>query len=343
MLLIGGGKSMLFTGLFRIVLTDVPGHLAGIGGGALITLQQTGLALGVATLGTLYLALHRHSVPHAFAAATGTQLLIILALGPGHPPAPPLHRPHGRDTRRRQLTVHPPRKPGTPMTTITATAETGPDIAAEQAAQLRVDAIRSSPALGSGHPTSSMSAADPLAVLVTRHLRDDRDNPRPPSDDHSIFSKHAFPLLCSVSKAVGAISEDELMGGYRRFGQWLQGHPTPVLAWVDLATGTLGQGLPDGAGIALPDRYLDLLPYRVWVLRGDSELAEGSIRKCWTRPPTTGCPTWSPSSMSTACASAARPPPAGTSTGTPAACGSSAPLPRQRDPSPSMRLLARGQ
>jgi transketolase N-terminal domain/subunit len=124
-----------------------------------------------------------------------------------------------------------------------------------------------------------MSAADPLAVLVTRHLRDDRDNPRPPSDDHSIFSKHAFPLLCSVSKAVGAISEDELMGGYRRFGQWLQGHPTPVLAWVDLATGTLGQGLPDGAGIALPDRYLDLLPYRVWVLRGDSELAEGSIRE----------------------------------------------------------------
>jgi hypothetical protein len=80
MLLIGGGQSMLFTGLFRIVLTDVPGHLAGIGGGALITLQQTGLALGVATLGTLYLALRPHSIPHAFAAAVGIQLAIILAL-----------------------------------------------------------------------------------------------------------------------------------------------------------------------------------------------------------------------------------------------------------------------
>ena len=101
---------------------------------------------------------------------------------------------------------------------------------------------------------------------------------RAPANDHLIFSKgHASPLLYSVFKAVGVVSEDELMTGYRRLGQRLQGHPTPVLPWVDVATGSLGQGLPDGVGIALAGKYLDRLPYRVWVLCGDSELAEGSI------------------------------------------------------------------
>jgi transketolase len=80
-----------------------------------------------------------------------------------------------------------------------------------------------------------------------------------------------------VFKAVGVVSEQELMTGYRRFGQRLEGHPTPVLPWVDVATGSLGQGLPDGVGVALAGKYLDRLPYRVWVLCGDSELAEGSI------------------------------------------------------------------
>jgi transketolase len=141
-----------------------------------------------------------------------------------------------------------------------------------------VDSIRSSTSAGSGHPTSSMSAADLLAVLVTRHLHYDWDDPRSPANDHLIFSKgHASPLLYSVFKAVGVVSEDELLGGYRRFGQRLQGHPTPVLPWVDVATGSLGQGLPDGVGIALAGRYLERRPYRVWVLCGDSELAEGSI------------------------------------------------------------------
>jgi hypothetical protein len=78
--LIGAGQSMLFTGLFRITLADVPSHHAGIGGGTLITLQQSGLALGVATLGTLYLALEPHGVSHAFAAAIGIQLAIVLLL-----------------------------------------------------------------------------------------------------------------------------------------------------------------------------------------------------------------------------------------------------------------------
>ncbi len=163
----------------------------------------------------------------------------------------------------------------------TATTLTPPislDTVAELAAQLRVDSIRSSTSAGSGHPTSSMSAADLLAVLISRHLRYDWDDPRAPGNDHLIFSKgHASPLLYSVFKAVGVVSEDELLGGYRRFGQRLEGHPTPVLPWVDVATGSLGQGLPDGVGVALAGQYLDQLPYRVWVLCGDSEMAEGSM------------------------------------------------------------------
>jgi transketolase len=149
---------------------------------------------------------------------------------------------------------------------------------AELAAQLRVDSIRSSTSAGSGHPTSSMSAADLLAVLVTRHLRYDWDNPDLDTNDHLIFSKgHASPLLYSVFKAVGVISDAELMTDYRRFGKRLQGHPTPAVPWVNFATGSLGQGLPDGVGVALAGKYLDRLPYLVWVLCGDSEMAEGSI------------------------------------------------------------------
>src|SRR6202020_547400 len=164
------------------------------------------------------------------------------------------------------------------MTTTQSASAISIDTAAELAAQLRVDSIRSSTSAGSGHPTSSMSAADLLAVLVTRHLHYDWDEPRLPVNDHLIFSKgHASPLLYSVFKAAGVVSEQELLDGYRRFGQRLEGHPTPILPWVDVATGSLGQGLPDGVGVALAGKYLERLPYRVWVLCGDSELAEGSI------------------------------------------------------------------
>jgi transketolase len=164
------------------------------------------------------------------------------------------------------------------MTTTELTSGTSLDGIADLAAQLRVDSVRSSTSAGSGHPTSSMSAADLLAVLITRYLRYDWDDPHAPGNDHLIFSKgHASPLLYSVFKAVGVVSDEELMTGYRRFGQRLEGHPTPVLPWVDVATGSLGQGLPDGVGVALAGKYLDRRPYRVWVLCGDSELAEGSI------------------------------------------------------------------
>jgi transketolase len=149
---------------------------------------------------------------------------------------------------------------------------------AELAAQLRVDSIRCGTSAGSGHPTSSMSAADVVTVLVSRHLRYDWDNPGDDASDHVIFSKgHVSPLLYSIFRAPGMASDEELMTGYRRFGSRLEGHPTSALPRVDVATGSLGQGLPDGVDIALACRYLDRRPYRVWVLCGGSEMAEGSV------------------------------------------------------------------
>ncbi len=143
--------------------------------------------------------------------------------------------------------------------------------------QLRVDSIRASDAAGSGHPTSSMSAADLIAVLLAKYLRYDFARPDDPRNDHLIFSKgHASPLYYSFLKAGGAISDEELLT-FRKLGSRFEGHPTPVLPWVDVATGSLGQGLPIGVGVALAGKRLDQLPYRVWVLCGDSEMAEGSI------------------------------------------------------------------
>jgi transketolase len=147
----------------------------------------------------------------------------------------------------------------------------------EVAQQIRVDGIRASTKAGSGHPTSSMSAADLIAVLAARHLRYDFEHPDLANNDHLIFSKgHASPLLYGLYKAAGAITDQELMT-YRTFGSRLQGHPTPIIPWVDVATGSLGQGLAIAVGVALAGRYLDHLPFHVWVLCGDSELAEGSI------------------------------------------------------------------
>ena len=151
------------------------------------------------------------------------------------------------------------------------------DTIRELGQQLRIDGIRASTAAGSGHPTSSMSAADLIAVLLARHLRYDWDQPKLPNNDHLIFSKgHASPLVYAMFKAAGAITDEELLT-FRKMGSRLQGHPTPLLPWVDVATGSLGQGLPIAVGVALAGKYLDKLPYHVWTLCGDSELAEGSI------------------------------------------------------------------
>src|SRR5215470_507836 len=97
----------------------------------------------------------------------------------------------------------------------------------ELAQQLRVDSIRSTTKAGSGHPTSSMSAADLMAVLLSKYLHYDFDHPENDNNDHLIFSKgHASPLLYTLYKAAGAISDDELMT-LRTFGSRLEGHPTP--------------------------------------------------------------------------------------------------------------------
>jgi len=143
--------------------------------------------------------------------------------------------------------------------------------------QFRVDSIRMAAAAGSGHPTSSMSAADLLAVLADGYLRYEFSDPKSPANDRLVFSKgHASTLLYAIYRAAGVVSDDET-ADYRRSSSMLEGHPTPLIPWVDVATGSLGQGLPIGVGMALAAKYLEKLPTRVWVLCGDSEMAEGSM------------------------------------------------------------------
>jgi transketolase len=122
-----------------------------------------------------------------------------------------------------------------------------------------------------------MSAADLAAVLLAAHFRYDFDEPRSPANDRLVFSKgHASPLVYGLFRAAGVLGEEEF-GTYRQFGSRLEGHPTPALPWVDVATGSLGQGLPIGVGMAIAGKRLDRLPFRTWVICGDSEMAEGSM------------------------------------------------------------------
>ena len=145
------------------------------------------------------------------------------------------------------------------------------------AQQFRVDSVRMSAAAKSGHPTSSMSAADLLAVLVDGYLRFDFSNPRSPANDRLVFSKgHASVLLYAFYRAAGVVSDDDILE-YRKVTSMLEGHPTPRIPWVDVATGSLGQGLPIGVGMAIAGKHLDRVSNRVWVLCGDSEMAEGSM------------------------------------------------------------------
>jgi transketolase len=157
------------------------------------------------------------------------------------------------------------------------TASASPDMWKPLATQLRVDSIRSTTAAGSGHPTSSLSAADLMAVLLASHLHYDVEHPRALGNDQLIFSKgHAAPLLYAVLKAAGAISDTQLMT-LRKRDSVIEGHPSPRLPYVEVATGSLGQGLAVAVGMALAAKRLDHAEDRFWVLLGDSEMAEGSI------------------------------------------------------------------
>src|ERR1700735_483890 len=142
--------------------------------------------------------------------------------------------------------------------------------------QLRIESISATTAAGSGHPTSCCSAADLVAALFFGHMRYDPKNPHYPNNDRFILSKgHAAPLLYAAWSEAGLIPKEKL-NTLRELSSDLEGHPTPRLSFVDVATGSLGQGLGVGVGMALCAR-LDQLDYRTYVMMGDGECAEGSV------------------------------------------------------------------
>ena len=144
------------------------------------------------------------------------------------------------------------------------------------ATQLRIDSVRSTTAAGSGHPTTCLSAADIIAALFFAEMRFDPKDPQHPEADRFVLSKgHAAPILYAAWAAAGAFPRDEVLK-LRELTSDLEGHPTPRLPFVDVATGSLGQGLAAGVGIALNARRIDS-DYRTYVLLGDGESAEGSV------------------------------------------------------------------
>jgi transketolase len=131
---------------------------------------------------------------------------------------------------------------------------------------------------GSGHPSSSLSAVELMVALFFGGILSyDLDNPNYPNNDRLILSKgHAAPLLYSLFLAAGVLGEKDLKS-LRKFTSPLEGHPTPRFPHVEAATGSLGQGLSIGLGMALNAKYLDNLDYKTFVLLGDSEMSEGAI------------------------------------------------------------------
>jgi transketolase len=147
----------------------------------------------------------------------------------------------------------------------------------DKAAQLRIDSVRATTEAGSGHPTSCASAADILSVLFFAVMRYEPKNPRRPDADIFVLSKgHAAPLLYAAWAEAGEMPRERLLT-LRKFGSDLEGHPTPRLPFVDVATGSLGQGLSAAVGIAYDIAKLRRSDQRVFVLLGDGESAEGSI------------------------------------------------------------------
>ena len=146
-----------------------------------------------------------------------------------------------------------------------------------RATQLRIDSVRATSEAGSGHPSSCCSAADIVATLFFSVMHYDPKNPKAPNSDRFILSKgHAAPLLYAAWAEAGLFPKGDLLK-LRTLASDLEGHPTPRLSFVDMATGSLGQGLPVGIGIALNAKYIDKLDHRTYVLMGDGESVEGSV------------------------------------------------------------------
>ena len=144
------------------------------------------------------------------------------------------------------------------------------------ATRLRIDSLTSTSEAGTGHPTTCCSAADVLAALFFAEMRFDPKDPRNPESDRFVLSKgHAAPILYSCWAEAGAFDRAELLK-LRRIDSDLEGHPTPRLPFVDVATGSLGQGVCAAIGSALNARRIES-DYRTYVLLGDGESAEGSV------------------------------------------------------------------
>lgn len=145
------------------------------------------------------------------------------------------------------------------------------------ARKLRIHSLRSTAEAGSGHPTSCLSAADLVSAVFFHAMRFDPTDPANPHNDRFVLSKgHAAPVLYAALAEAGALPVEKL-DTLRKLTSDLEGHPTPRLPWVGAATGSLGQGLSVGVGMALNGKYLDKLAYRVYVLLGDGETAEGGV------------------------------------------------------------------
>jgi len=159
---------------------------------------------------------------------------------------------------------------------VTASAPALVPALKDVATRLRIDSIRATTAAGSGHPSSCCSAADIVAALFFAEMRFDPRQPRDPDNDRFVMSKgHAAPLLYAAWAEAGAFDRSELLK-LREIGSDLEGHPTPRLPFVDVATGSLGQGICAAVGIALNARRIGSA-YRTYVLLGDGESAEGSV------------------------------------------------------------------
>ena len=161
-----------------------------------------------------------------------------------------------------------------------ASSTTSPELLAElqnKATQLRIESVRATSEAGSGHPSSCCSAADIVAALFFSVMRYDPKNPKAPNSDRFVLSKgHAAPLLYAAWAEAGLFPKTDLLK-LRTLTSDLEGHPTPRLSFVDMATGSLGQGLPVGIGIALNAKFVDKLDHRTYVLMGDGESVEGSV------------------------------------------------------------------